>query len=142
MAITSGPAERGHYKPATRSQLLDAKLRKLHAIYTGAGNLGRSPVEGSICRTQKRNAMLSNENVTQASVDFQIAQAEARGTARALAQAMVLHERNENPHTEYNAANPSAGVHIRVLRAYGPRVSINQQTKDHNQAVCDLRKPV
>jgi hypothetical protein len=87
--------------------------------------------------------MLSNERVTQASIDFQIAEAEARCGARALAQAMINHDRNENPHSECNAANPAHGVRIRVreLRAFGPHVSISQEVKDHNTAVSELRKP-
>lgn len=89
--------------------------------------------------------MLSNENPTQASLDYQIAEARAReararGRARALAQHMINYDRNPEPHPERNVTNPAHGVRIRkvVPILWTP---VPDDVKEHNSAVSELRKP-
>ena len=87
---------------------------------------------------------LSYDNQAQATAAFdrQIAEARARGTARALAQQMMLFERNPDPHPERNVENPAtAGVRIRILRPSPMHITVDEECKRHNQAVYDLRKP-
>ena len=86
---------------------------------------------------------LSFDNQAQATaaIDAQIAEAQARGTARALAQRMMLFERNSDPHPERNARNPASGVHIRIMRPNPTSVAVDDLCKRHNSAVSELRKP-
>ena len=88
---------------------------------------------------------LAMESQTQgnAEIDRRIAEAQARGTAKALAQAMVLRERNPDPHPERNVPNPASEfTRIRVVR---PRriciVTVDEETKRHNSMVQNLGKP-
>jgi hypothetical protein len=93
--------------------------------------------------------MLSNEQTqaqVQASRERLIEEAQARGQASALAQALVRHEHNPDPHPERNLPNPAtAGV---VIRKWHPtrttldyRAELTKEVKDHNSAVSELRKP-
>ena len=87
---------------------------------------------------------LSHDTQAQADSELErrIAGAQALGQARALAQALINYDRNENPMRHREAENPAHGVRIRVLRpALHVRVKVDEETKAHNDAVANLRKP-
>jgi hypothetical protein len=93
--------------------------------------------------------MLSFDDQTQAQaqIDRNIAQARALGAAKALAQAMVLFERNENPHEERNAPHP-ARRRKRIIdptrfaqtrpSAFGGHVTVDPAVAEHNANTATL----
>lgn len=89
---------------------------------------------------------LSKENPNQSCEAYLLAQAQARGHAKALAQALVNFERNPDPHPERNAPNPAHSVTpIRIWRpmraSCDVRVEVTAECAAHNLAVSELRKP-
>ncbi len=61
--------------------------------------------------------------------------------AARLAQQLIQRAHNPTPKEPLDAAR---AVHIRRqqdLAQFGPRPHVPQDVSDHNQAVCDLRKP-
>jgi hypothetical protein len=69
--------------------------------------------------------------------DRQVAEAQARGSARALAQTMMRFERNVDPHPERSLENPANGVRIRRW-VPAVEVRVDEQCKAHNTLVANL----
>ena len=87
--------------------------------------------------------MLSNESPTNKATceAYLIAQAQARGQAKALARQMMNFERNPQPMREREAPNPAHGVRIRIIRPVPMVIPVDEECKAHNLAVSELRKP-